>query len=82
VALFALNCRERSGVDPIALVRGQGFTFFVADGNRAAIEYRIGDLPVFYVIDPQGRLVHRRSGFNEERRQQLIEVIEAYRPAT
>ncbi|MHC4272491.1 MAG: peroxiredoxin family protein, partial [Planctomycetota bacterium] len=75
-ALLALNCRERSGVDPIKLVREQGFTFFVADGNRAAIEYRVGDLPVFYVIDPQGRLVHRRSGFNEERRQQLVEVIE------
>jgi thiol-disulfide isomerase/thioredoxin len=80
VAVLAFNCRDRGGVDPVAYVRDQGFSYFVADGNRAAIQYSVGPLPYFYVISPTGRLLHRMSGYNAERERELIGVIEKHLP--
>jgi thiol-disulfide isomerase/thioredoxin len=78
VAMFGLNCRDRGDVDPVAFVRGRGFSYFVADGNETAIDYRVGALPAFYVIDGEGRLLHTQTGYSEEKERQLIGVIERY----
>jgi len=78
VATFGLNCRDRGDVDPVAFVRGRGFSYFVADGNEAAIAYRVGPLPSFYVIDDEGRLLHTQTGYSEEKERQLIGIIERY----
>jgi thiol-disulfide isomerase/thioredoxin len=82
VAFFALNCRDRGDVDPVAYIRNKGFDYFVADGNEAAIQYRVGGLPAFYVIGPDGRLVHRQTGYSPEREKALLEVIERNLPET
>jgi thiol-disulfide isomerase/thioredoxin len=78
VALFALNCRDRGDIDPVAYVRDQGYSYFVADGNRAAIDYSVRGIPAFFVIDGEGRLLHRDTGYNEEKERQLIGIIERY----
>jgi len=78
VATFGLNCRDRGDVDPVAFVRGRGFSYFVADGNEAAIDYRVGPLPSFYVIDDEGRLLHTQTGYSQEKERQLIGIIERY----
>jgi len=78
VATFGLNCRDRGDVDPVAFVRGRGYNYFVADGNEAAIDYRVGPLPSFYVIDDEGRLLHTQTGYSEEKERQLIGIIERY----
>ncbi|MHC4652394.1 MAG: TlpA family protein disulfide reductase, partial [Planctomycetota bacterium] len=78
VALFALNCRDRGNIDPVAFVRDQGYSYFVADGNTAAIDYSVRGIPAFFVIDGEGRLLHRDTGYNEEKEQRLIGIIERY----
>ena len=78
VAMLAFNCRDRGDVDPVKFVRDQGYSYFVADGNEAAVEYRVGSLPSFYVIDADGLLLHKQTGYSEERERQLIGVIERY----
>jgi thiol-disulfide isomerase/thioredoxin len=78
VAILALNCRDRGDVDPLAFVRDKGFTYFVADGNDVAIQYRVGSVPAFYVISPEGRLLYRQSGYDQEKEQQLIDLIESF----
>jgi thiol-disulfide isomerase/thioredoxin len=80
VVFLALNCRDRGDVDPVAYIRKKGFDYFVADGNEAAVRYRVGGLPAFYVIGPDGRLVHRQNGYSPQREQALIEVIERSLP--
>jgi peroxiredoxin len=82
VAFLGLNCRDRGDVDPVKYIRDKGFNYFVADGNEAAIWYRVGGLPAYYVIGPDGHLVHRQNGYNAEREQALVEVIERYLNAT
>ncbi|MHC5006025.1 MAG: TlpA family protein disulfide reductase [Planctomycetota bacterium] len=78
VVTFGLNCRDRGDVDPVAFMRGLGYSYFVADGNEAAIDYRVGSLPAFYVIDGEGRLLHTQTGYSEEKERQLIGIIERY----
>jgi thiol-disulfide isomerase/thioredoxin len=78
VAMLALNCRDRGGVDPVQYVRDAGYSYFVADGNEVAVEYRVGSLPSFYVIDGDGRLLHVQTGYTEEKEKQLIDLIERY----
>jgi thiol-disulfide isomerase/thioredoxin len=82
VEFLALNCRDRGDVDPVAYIRNKGYTYFVADGNETAVRYRVGGLPSFYVIGPDGRLVHRQTGYSPEREKALIEVIERNLPET
>jgi thiol-disulfide isomerase/thioredoxin len=78
VQLFALNCRDRGDVNPVQYVRDKGFNYFVADGNTVAIQYRVGSLPAFYVIGPDGRLLYRESGYSPVKEQQLIRIIETH----
>jgi thiol-disulfide isomerase/thioredoxin len=78
VEMFGFNCRDGGDVDPVGFVRGLGYNYFVADGNEAAIDYRVGPLPSFYVIDGEGRLLYTQTGYSEEKERQLIGVIERY----
>ncbi|MHC4767369.1 MAG: TlpA family protein disulfide reductase [Planctomycetota bacterium] len=78
VAVFALNCRDRGAVDPVAFVRGLGYSYLVANGNEVTVDYRVGALPSFYLIDGEGRLLHRDTGYSEEKERQLIAIIERY----
>jgi thiol-disulfide isomerase/thioredoxin len=79
VAFFSANCREKGDVDPVAFVRKRGFTYTVlVGGNEITPAYRVGGIPAFYLIGPEGRLLHRQSGFSEEAERRLIEFIERY----
>jgi thiol-disulfide isomerase/thioredoxin len=76
VAFLALNCRDRGDVDPVKYIRDKGYDYFVADGNEVAIQYRVGPLPAFYIISPEGRLLFRQTGYSPDKERQLVEVIE------
>ncbi|NIM33855.1 MAG: hypothetical protein GTN60_21290 [Pseudomonas stutzeri] len=44
------------------------------DGNAVAIRYRVQGIPAFFVIAPDGTLLHRSSGFSDSK----VDIFEAY----
>lgn len=79
VAILAVNCRDATDADPVGFVRGQGYTYPVLlGGNSITVPYQLRGIPAFYVISPEGRLLHHRSGFNAQQEQWLRGIIESY----
>ena len=79
VAILGVNCRDAPTVDPVAFMRGRGYSYPVLlGGNSISVAYQVRGIPAFYVISPDGRLMHKRSGFNAQQEQWLRSVIEEY----
>ena len=79
VAILGINCRERSQADPVKFVRDRGFDYpILLDGNAVAPRYRVGGIPAFFVIGPDGRLLYRGSGFGPSSEQNLLALIEQF----
>ncbi len=79
VAILGINCRERVGVDPVEFVRESGFDYpILVDGGTVAPRYRVQDIPAFFVIGPDGRLLYRSSGFGAAQEQKLEQYILQY----
>ena len=79
VAILGVNCRDAPTVDPVAFMRGRGYSYPVLlGGNSISVAYQLRGIPAFYVISPDGRLMHQRSGFNAQQEQWLRSVIEKY----
>lgn len=79
VNVIAIDCMERGHPDPVQFVRDQGFDYRVlADPGTTAPRYRVSGLPVFMVIGPDGRVLHRDQGFDEAREARLIGAIERH----
>lgn len=79
LAVLAINYREGEQVNPGAFVRNQGYSYPVLlNGSQVEPLFRIGPIPSFYLVGPDGRLVHKEGGFNEEREVRLIEQIEKH----
>ena len=79
VAILGVNCRDKAEVDPGAFMRARGYSYPVLlDGNSIAVAYRVGGIPAFYVISPDGRLMFKRTGFSASQERWLRSVIEKY----
>ncbi len=79
VAILAINCRERDRIDPVQFVRDLGFDYpILVDSGTVAPRYRVQGIPAFFVIDPDGRLLYRSSGFGAEQEQKLEQYIREY----
>ncbi len=79
VAILGINCRERSGIDPVQFVRERGFDYpILVDGGVVAPRYRVQGIPAFFVIGPDGRLLYRSSGFGATQEQKLEQFIREY----
>ena len=79
VAILGINCRERSGVDPVQFVRDLGFDYpILVGGGMVAPRYRLQGIPAFFVIGPDGRLLYRSSGFGAKQEQKLEQYIREY----
>jgi peroxiredoxin len=66
VAVFGISCSEPVGADPAALMERLGLTYgLLLDGDRVAENYHVSGYPTIYVIDEDGKVLYRTSGFSE-----------------
>lgn len=77
VKVVAVNAWEQG--NPIAFMKENGYTYsLLLDGTAIARQYRVSDVPTFYVIGVDGRVVYHRVGFNENTPGQMTKVLERY----
>jgi thiol-disulfide isomerase/thioredoxin len=62
VAIFGVNCWERG--DAPGYMEEQGFTYgLLLKGDPVAQAYGVSGIPTFYLIGPDGTILHAGSGF-------------------
>lgn len=83
VAIIGLNCWERAGAKttPAKFMKDNGYTYgLLLNGDEVAKAYNVSGIPTFYVIGPDGKIVHRAVGANPALEEQLVGIIEAALP--
>lgn len=78
VAIYGVNCREkRQDIDPFQYIKSQGFTYGqLVGGDDVAQAYRVGGIPCYYVIGPDGKIAHAGAGFDPNLDRTLGAIIE------
>ncbi len=82
VKIIGISCKERGG-DPAAYMKKQGFTYgLLVDGTKVADKYHVSGIPTFYIVGPDGKIIHVAVGFVPGRDDELAEIIEKHLPET
>jgi thiol-disulfide isomerase/thioredoxin len=78
VKVFGVNCHERSKqVKPAEFVRKQGYTYpLLLEGDKVALQYKARGIPTFYLIGPDGKILHAYRGLNREAEIETEELIQ------
>lgn len=77
VAVFGVNCRERSA-DPMAYIKSRGFTYpQLLKGDSAANDYKVQGIPCVYVLDPEGKVCFTFAGYHPQMETTLVQIIES-----
>ncbi len=64
VAVFGVNCWE-TDADPAKFMKDNGFTYgLLVGGDDMAQSYGVVGIPAFFVIGPDGKILHQASGFD------------------
>ena len=75
VEIHGITLWERG--DPAAYMKEQKFTYgLLLSGDMLARKYRIGSIPVMYVIDPEGKIALAARGYNPRHEQAIEQTIE------
>ena len=79
VAVFGINTRQRgSRADPAALMKSKGFTYgLLLNGDEVSRTYRVIGIPVFYIIGPDGKVVHASTGLRPGGEETFANLIES-----
>lgn len=76
VLVWGVNCWERGG-DPVAYMKKKGYTFgLLMEGDKVAEEYKLNNLPAFYVIDGEGKIAYGSLGFLKDKEKELAKAVE------
>ncbi len=76
VAVFGVNCRERSR-DPMAYIKSMGYTYpQLLKGDGVANDYKVNGIPCIYVIDPKGKICFAFAGFHPKMESMITQLIE------
>ncbi len=79
VAVLGVNCRENGRVDAGAYVREKGFSYPVlVDPGEVVVKYRVKGIPAFFIVGPDGRIVHMDTGYNAAKEAALVGLIEQH----
>lgn len=78
VVIYGVNCRELDPKsDPMAFIRKQGYTYGqLLRGDSVASAYRVDGIPCFYLIGPDGKILHAGSGFNPQLEALIAQMID------
>ncbi len=76
VKIFGVNTWERGG-DPAKFMKDKNYTYgLLLKGDKTADKYKVSGIPTFYVIDPNGKIVHASSGMKPGHEKELQKIIE------
>lgn len=79
LALFGINCRDPVGEDVVGFIRGLGYTYPVLlDGNSITVQYQVAGIPAFVLIDPEGKLIYKSTGFGIQQENNLFKNIQMH----
>ena len=82
VVVLGMNFAERPGGDPVGYMKEQEFTYgLMLNSEEIAKAYGVSGIPAFFVVGPDGKVIHRAVGFGPDTKQKLEEVIKANLPA-
>jgi thiol-disulfide isomerase/thioredoxin len=77
VQVFGVNVQEDKGVNPAAHLKSKGGDYLtLVNGDKTAFSYGVQGVPVFYIIDREGKVAYSASGYNPNIRSQLEEAID------
>lgn len=86
VAVFGINCRERSPAgekQAMEFVRQKGLTYTqLLKGESVADAYKVSGIPSFYVIGPDGKVIFATSGFQPQLHEFMKGIIEQSLPTS
>jgi thiol-disulfide isomerase/thioredoxin len=78
VVVLGMNFAEKSGGDPVGYMKQQKFTYgLMLSSEEVAKAYGVSGIPAFFVVGPDGKVIHRAVGYSTENERQLEEVIKA-----
>lgn len=76
LVVLAVNCRDKSRDIPIGYMRAHGYDVtLLLEGESVASLYNVSGFPTFVLLDQRGAVVFRASGYGEEIKQKLGELI-------
>ncbi len=85
VAILGINCRERSPDGEkkgLEFVRQKGLTYTqLMKGDSVEKAYKVGGIPCFYIIGPEGKVIYATSGFQPRLHEYMSQLIEKSLPA-
>ena len=77
LAVFGISTWERKRADPVAFMKKKKLTYgLLLKGDQVAQAYGIQGIPTFYVIGPDGTILHASSGFDPSGEAKLAKLIE------
>ena len=80
-AVLGINCRDGKDADPAGFAAARGHTYPVLlEGNGVARDYSVRGIPVFMILDTEGRLLFQQSGFGNDSERQFAQIIDANLP--
>jgi peroxiredoxin len=77
VAVIGVNVGEKSPTaDPVAFMKRRGLTYgLLLNGGEVSQAYRVSGIPTFYVIGPDGKVIHAAAGLNPAGGEKELEKI-------
>ena len=76
VTVWGISCWETGG-DPVEYMKKKGYSFgLLVKGDKVADQYRLSNLPAFYVIDGEGKIAYASVGFLKDKDKELAKAIE------
>ncbi|MFG0330672.1 MAG: TlpA family protein disulfide reductase [Phycisphaerales bacterium] len=80
VKIIGVNVWDDEG-DPVGYMEENEFSYMLLlKGDSVAEAYGVSGIPTFYVIGPDGKIVHREVGFNPDGEAELASIIEKALP--
>lgn len=76
--VLGISCQEPDDADPVKFKKDKNVTYkTLLEGDQVAMQYGVTGFPTLFVIDKQGTVIYRKSGFSETMADELIELVSA-----
>lgn len=77
VKVLGISCQEPRDADPAQFLKDNNITYnSLLLGDQVAQEYKVTGFPTLFLIDKQGNVLYKMSGYKEDMDQMLIQMIE------
>ncbi len=76
--IYGISCKEPDDADPKAFLKEKGVTYpTLVKGDNVAKLLNVEGYPTLLVIDKEGKLLHKHSGYSKDLDKSLIELLKA-----